>query len=699
MSRRTRKVTSSTMLELWRPPFNAGEPIGCLATTYTFTPGLFDESCLGRFLDIESEPNREDLAFLVEREHRLGSVYAGVLVDHTQAGVKHSLRWDVLPVRVRAGKQHAKVTLLAWSHHVRVIVGSANLTEQGYRFNHEVAATVDLSPTEADTNLLGEALVFLRDLLAFVPSARDNTPEVRRAEDYLSSVEKQVKPWKRSRGRTTVRQGLACTLPATSTLKDPRSSLNEAVAACRRRGRSPHEARIASPFFDVNDDSGRVIAALCKSMARGRDRKVRFCVPAIHDQDETEISRLAAPRAIEKIPPHYGTRVSVAALPQRDGDKNPRPWHAKMLALQGDRYTALMIGSSNFTCAGMGAASHRNIEANLVTVVERVAYGRQVGELEAIWSRMDPVDNLNGVEWLGRRPEDDEEESATVPSLPAGFLSATYCGGAARVIVLRLDPAGLPSAWSIIACGPDQRRLLDASTWTATGSQPVVTQEWSPPHPPDRLLVSWNDQKAFLPLNVEDGQELPPPEQLEQMSADDMLRILAAADPSGAFRAWARRRRRFDTFDAELDSADPIDLDPLRRHDLEATYLHRVRRRARVLSQLRANLQRPVWSRQALEWRLRGIIGIDALAERLVRDTSAGKTAEPLLALADFLIVLREVDYTPSEGCLSKQEFEAAFRPFLHDLAGRLDAKVNAQQSVFSPELLAFWRRVVTQWQ
>jgi hypothetical protein len=72
----------------------------CLASTYTFAPELFDEQCLTRFLEIESEPDREDLAFLRERESQLGGVYAGVLVDHTQADVAHSLRWDVLPVRI-----------------------------------------------------------------------------------------------------------------------------------------------------------------------------------------------------------------------------------------------------------------------------------------------------------------------------------------------------------------------------------------------------------------------------------------------------------------------------------------------------------------------------------------------------------------------------------------------------------------------
>jgi hypothetical protein len=144
MSKRRNLSSNGAMLELWRPPQGAGEPVGCLATTYTFTPGLFDEQCLARFLEIESEPNREDLAFLIERESRLGGVYAGVLVDHTQAGVEHSLRWDVLPVRLRAGKQHAKLSLLAWSRHLRIILASANLSEPGYRSNYEVAAAVDL---------------------------------------------------------------------------------------------------------------------------------------------------------------------------------------------------------------------------------------------------------------------------------------------------------------------------------------------------------------------------------------------------------------------------------------------------------------------------------------------------------------------------------------------------------------------------
>ena len=685
------------MLELWRPPENAGEPVGCLATTYTFDADLFDGPCLGRFLDIDSEPDREDVPFLVERANRLGSVYAGVLVDHTQAGVPHSLRWDVLPVRVRAGKQHAKLSLLAWSRHIRIIVASANLSEKGYRKNREVAATVDVSPQEADKDLLMQATVFLRDLLALVPGAQDDTHEVRRASAYLSQVEGQVETWKRPRRENVVRQQLVCTLPAVHSGSGRRSSLDEAVEACRRSGRSPHEVWVASPFFDVDDESSRVAAALCKSMARGRTRKIRFCVPAARDEGETAVPRLAAPEAIRRTPLQYRGHVSVAVLPDLDADSNRRFWHAKMIALRGDGYTALMTGSSNFTCAGLGTASYRNAEANLLTVVDRVAFGRKAGTLEAIWSEMKPVGDLDAAEWLGSKPEMDEEEGSVVSSLPAGFVSGTYRAGDNREIVLRFDPARLPTKWRIYACGRDRMELLTQSVWAETGSLSVVTLSWSPPQPPDRLLVSWDGQEAFLPLNVEDERQLTPPEQLEQMSADDMLLILAAADPSAAFRVWARNRQSSDGFDTDLDSATPIDLDPLRRHDLQATFLHRVRRRARILAQLRANLQRRVWSRQALEWRLRGLIGIETLAERLARDvaSSGGTADEALFMLADFLIVLCEAEYAPSEGYLSKGEFDAVFRPFLGELADKLREQVAAQQSSISPEPMDFWLRVL----
>lgn len=696
MSPRRKAVASGALLELWRPPTGAGDPIGCLATTYTFAPGLFDEQCLARFLEIESEPNREDLAFLLERESRLGGVYAGVLVDHSQAGVEHSLRWDVLPVRIAGGKQHAKLSLLVWQSHIRVIATSANLTEQGYRTNYEVAAALEMTPDGGNLEALQELLDFLGDLLAFVPNGAVSSPALVRARLFLRHVRRHVRNWTPDRRRASIRQHLVFSLPHQRNGPSARSTLDEAMRLCRARGGAPEEVRVASPFFDTDAGAGAVAASLCKAMARGGRRKVRLCVPALRDKDAAP--RLTAPRALLDTASRYVDEVTVDLLPDRDVDKNPRVWHAKMLGLSARGYTGLMVGSANFTTAGMGVGARRNAEASLLTIADKAKdFSRHPGQLDAVWPEMERLDDPESAEWLGAQPERDEEEQSTNRPVPAGFLAATYRAGANRRIILDFDPAQLPTEWRIVTTGQEVTELLSSATWKDQGSPVNVELGWRPAQPPQMLLVSWDECEAFLPLNVEDQSALPPPVQLEHMTADDMLGILAAADPSGAYRAWAKRQQPSDVFDDDLDSAVPVDLDPLRRFDLQSTFLHRVRRRARVLAQLRANLQRPVSGRQALEWRLRGLIGIEPLAERLVRELvgANGAADEALLTLADFLIVLREVTYAPADGGLSKAEFEGIFRPFLRDLSNKVNTQIQDRRTLLSKEPMEFWTRVV----
>jgi len=103
-----------------------------------------------------------------------------------------------------------------------------------------------------------------------------------------------------------------------------------------------------------------------------------------------------------------------------------------------------------------------------------------------------------------------------------------------------------------------------------------VEVPWDAVQPPEKLLVEWDGQRAFLPLNVEDSKTLRKPEKLEQMSSEDMLDILAASDPSAAFREWHDAAGELPMTTVTSDTATPIDLNPLRRFDLQKTFLHRV---------------------------------------------------------------------------------------------------------------------------
>jgi hypothetical protein len=710
MAKKRKSDSAVAMLELWRAPPGAGEPIGCLATTFTFQPGLFEEQCLARFLQVDSDPQREELAYLLEREANLGRAYAGVLVDRSQAGVEHSLRWDVLSVHIPRGKQHAKLSLLAWENCVRVIVSSANLTEQGYRSNQEVTVAIDGNPDGTDQRIVTDAIQFLESLIDFVPSGEGDSPQKKRAAAFLEQVKLLIQDWPKATSDPAVRQMLVATLPRnTGRSEDPRSALSETVKACLKHG-GPEEIWVASPFFDVGDGDDATTAALCKAYARGRTRSIYIAVPSL-DRLGTEAPRLAAPKSLLVTSRRYVDQVEFEILPHTDTQGNERPWHAKMLALRRyddtGGYAALMIGSSNFTKAGMGVDGAANAELNLLTIAKLVGQSKASKQLDQVWPEMETVDNVSEVLLRGPAQELDEEERSDVACVPLSFVSATFRAGTNPKLTLDLYPTNLPTDWICQSLPQTHWFTLSASEWNGAGGKAQVEVDWQHATPPSRMLVRWLSDdgtwsEGFLPINVECPDDLPAPIEIQNMSADDLLMILAASDPGAALRVWTKTiQRSEDGFDEDLDSAEPADLDPLRAYSLANTFLHRIRNRARVFARLRQNLERPARTKQAILWRLEGFIGVKALAERLCAEalTTSTNAEEALLSLIDFMILLHEVKYSDEAGTVTCDQFNEIYLPFLSNLVRCLDQRVRSDSGRFGKDLLAFWGRTVKQCQ
>lgn len=710
MAKKRKSDSAVAMLELWRAPAGAGEPIGCLATTLTFQPGLFEEQCLARFLQVDSDPQREELAYLLEREANLGRTYAGVLVDRSQAGVEHSLRWDVLSVHIPRGKQHAKISLLAWENCVRVIVSSANLTEQGYRSNQEVTIAIDGNPDGTDQRLVADAVHFLESLIDFVPSGDGESPQKKRAAAFLEQVKLLIQDWPKTTRDPSVQQLLVATLPRnTFRSEEARSALSETLKACLKNG-GPEEIWVASPFFDDGDGEDATTAALCKAFARGRTRSIYFAVPSLARLG-TEAPRLAAPKSLLATSKKYGDHIEFEILPHADAGGNERQWHAKMLALRRyddeGGYAALMIGSSNFTKAGMGIGGVANAELNLLTIAKLGAQSKVSKQLDQVWPEMQTVENLSEDLLQGPDRALDEEERTKVACVPLSFVSATFRAGSNPMLSIDLDSTDLPTDWLCQSLPQSNWFTLDPGEWMASGSKAKVEVEWQHATPPSRLLVRWlsNDgiwSEGFLPINVECPDDLPAPTEIQCMSADDLLMILAASDPGAALRVWTKTLHRSeDGFDEDLDSAEPADLDPLRAYSLANTFLHRIRNRARIFARLRQNLERPARTKQTLLWRLEGFIGVKALAERLCAEamTSSTNTEEALLSLIDFIILLREVHYSNEVGALTREQFDGIYLPFLSNLVQFLDQRVRSDSARFGKDLLAFWERTIKQCQ
>ena len=62
-----------TLASRWSPPDGAGQPLACVATTYTFHAPLFEADLLPRFLGLKFDATEGERPFFVERSRRWAS--------------------------------------------------------------------------------------------------------------------------------------------------------------------------------------------------------------------------------------------------------------------------------------------------------------------------------------------------------------------------------------------------------------------------------------------------------------------------------------------------------------------------------------------------------------------------------------------------------------------------------------------------
>ena len=107
-------------------------------------------------------------------------------------------------------------------------------------------------------------------------------------------------------------------------------------------------------------------------------------------------------------------------------------------------------------------------------------------------------------------------------------------------------------------------------------------------------------------------------------------------------------------------------MDPHKRVDTSGFLLQRTRRVSAALNALRERLQRPVASEQVLQWRLRGPVGVHALAEAISR--AAKSPIERGFLLAELCLELRRVIPQEMPGSLAATTIVAAIRELMDEL-------------------------------
>lgn len=662
---RRRTVEEQPLADYWRPPADCGlkdgvgEAVSCLATTFEFDAGFFETELLPRFLGLRFDHTENERTFVVEREEWLEITSVGVLVDVSKFDPRQTtLKWDQLPIQVPGGIQHAKVTLLVWERLVRLIVGSANLSRQGYRRNRELFAALDFfdAPDSAPLRILHDALAFTdvlttwsRTLPAATQRIREMTEQIRGRVRRWSNAPRDFSP------RERPRIGIVVSHPAHAS-GSTQSALKQLIQMWLPR--RVVRLTVMTPFVGQQTDGEDAVLQSMRELPMARDAEGWLIVP------ETPAPE-GAQRRIVPLPRHFGqcwkkrfgenSRVLLVPKCVEKVDERPRDLHAKAILIEGDSHDLLMTGSSNFTPHGMGIGAF-NCEANLVfeDKADMKRDGRTFDDRLGVPVSWDGPVGVDDVAW--QDPEQPPEDAPPAkPHLPAFFAWASYSQttGVIRVGVDRNHPE--PSDWTIGFAGQSAEQsapLFSRSARPTDGTTLSFTLDVRARgiHL-TALRVGWTDkdatrQEGFLAVAVEDRDtDLLPPEEFRGLSVDGIIECLLSGRTSAEWVDWqyAQRKRNTST-DAAIES--------LRAVDTSNYMLYRVRRFGRALAAMADRIARTSPTPDAIRYRLlRDPLGPVHLAETLSSSrnghdrgqTSAAETGYQLYALAEIMLSVGHV--------------------------------------------------------
>jgi len=667
------------LLDAWVAPEAAGDPIGVITTTFTFNAAFFEEACLSRFLNLMSDPDEDGPVYLIEREEKLAGIRgATVLVDAHHCRGSRSLRWDLLPVLMdNGGILHAKVSLLHWAHLVRVIVGSANMTEEAYRRNREIFGVLDFLPgTEAPVPAGIAVMDLLQSLLEqTIHQKGKSAPAQERALAVLAQARNFVQSIDVDTSRTHRKRSLHLAPVFTGPNRDDAFSQ---VTTLWPGGLPPYRAYVTSPFFDEANKRNRPAEALWQILRQRGEAEVTYNVLADEIEGDAGIF-VHAPQSLIDATPAQRRSVSTyfVRLPQEDsspeGNRHYRPLHLKSLWLENEGWAAYLIGSSNFTSAGLGLSKSSNIEANLLYMApleEKFPFYRQ---LMSAYLEGEDIDLQQPLRWQPL-PDEELEEMALIECLPSGFGQALYDRDESGQGYLHLEITGkLPADWTLYK--PQTGIvILEEAAWHQKGKPAKIRLPWSEAAPPSGLEISWPDAvaRAWWPVNALSATALPPPRSLEDLPLELLIQILTSSRPlHEVLRQWLRRKsqRTHTGNDAEL-------LDPHQRVDVSTFLLHRTRRFSWALSALKARLERPVGTPEVLHWRLWGPVGVKAVSHDITKE--ARTTDERVFLISELILELANLKPQSAPGCLTSQEIETAIKEVLSTLRNEIQEDAQA---------------------
>jgi len=363
--------STQRLLDLFKPPEKGGRLNSFTGTTYEFQSEFFETEILPGLFNIgvwQTKGWSSRLAL----ERYLDESYVGVVMDGSCYHGRPSLRIDLTTHSGArgTGKQHAKVYLLHFEDCVRLVVGSANLTDKAFRANREAVVVIDCTPQKPEAASLIEAAIegWRAHLGAAVPDGMKNA---------LARAGETCRAWSRSKpGKEPP--------PARLLWGAAGISLPEEIAKAWPSAEPIMAIDVVSPFWSRTDASAPQ-ALVERLRQRGQlatqGAKLRILADARLDSKEPEPS--LPPALVEWARGVSGIALGAVAVdpsltadereafPRVDLSLVRRALHAKLVLLRGSKSSLLYVGSANCTPSGWGIRRAANIEAGLILTARK----------------------------------------------------------------------------------------------------------------------------------------------------------------------------------------------------------------------------------------------------------------------------------------------------------------------------------------
>lgn len=629
---------SRRLLDYYLPPAEGFVLESLVATTYQVDFEFLEEELLAAAVGVRS-PSSRVKAFRCELERRLQATEVSVLYDLRGCPRLARLSPRIDPIPIVERKLHSKISLLMWvrqasdlqqppDRRMRLVVGSANLTRQGFRENFECVAALDFGGRSgASRALLVEAIRLVRRIadvagspqlerqLQVFESEAARLNDESDADDAPTDIvdAERVLPTIRARwGEMTADPPKALTIVSpfwpegatgANALLDVVNVLQspDSIEFACRSALSP-DGRTWLPEFDAE------MATLVRQQVSGR----LFLRPALPNTVSVEVDS----------PVDEGDETEDATVGQAatalDNNEVCRALHAKMILLDGPAGSVLYTGSSNCTRRGLALKGPSNWETGFVYRLRP----RQRKQLQSLLEFLGPV-----IEVLpDQAPKTADPVREAEPAVPT-FIDAITAEGPNITVHLR---EGVPVPDDLVMLMQIPSRAMDDAYWLlyqrsaevpenqtirrnledcprcdATLVQLAPSQIEGPVIPHVLVEVRWQGHVASFPVRFDDKATLPVLLIGRKPTEGELIEyFLFGREPEEDLAG---------DFDLAAAGCSPTNDEPINTRRILAYF---IRRFVQAIPGMEAEIRRSSYSRAALDAALRGPTSPLELAER-----------------------------------------------------------------------------------